>query len=82
MRTPWQTLTRFLSGKGAPIDNNLAERVLQRGLRPRTNSLCYKSPHSAAIASGLTSLMATGLYAGVNAVASLVALQEHRRRCL
>ena len=77
-RTPWQTRTRFLAVKGAPIDTNLAARVLQRGLRPRTNSRCYKSPHSASIASGLTSLMATGLYAGVNAVESLVALQEHR----
>jgi hypothetical protein len=78
MRTHWTTLTRFLSVKGAPIDNNLAERVLKLFIRQRNNSLFYKSPHSAYIASVLTSLIATCLYAGVNAVDYLVALQEHR----
>jgi hypothetical protein len=48
-------------------------------IRQRQNSLFYKNPHSAYIASVLTSLIATCLYAGVNAVEYLVALQEHRR---
>jgi transposase len=78
MRTHWTTLTRFLSIPGAPLDNNLAERVLKLFIRQRKNSLFYKSPHSAYIASVLTSLIATCLYAGVNAVEYLVALQEHR----
>jgi transposase len=79
MRTPWETLTRFLSIPGAPIDNNLAERVLKLFIRQRKNSLFYQSPHSAYIASVLTSLIATCIYAGVNAVEYLVALQENRR---
>jgi hypothetical protein len=74
----WDTLTRFLAVPGAPLDNNLAERVLKRCIRQRKNSLFYKNPHSASIASVLTSLIATCLYAGVNAVEYLVALQEHR----
>ena len=78
MRTHWQTLTRFLSVQGAPIDNNLAERVLKLCIRQRKNSLFYKSPHSAYIASVLTSLIATCIYGGVNAVEYLVALQENR----
>jgi transposase len=78
MRTHWKTLTRFLAVKGAPIDNNLAERVLKLFIRQRKNSLFYKSPHSAYIASVLTSLIATCIYGGVNAVEYLVALQEHR----
>ena len=78
LRTHWQTRTRFLSVQGAPLDNNLAERLLQLCIRQRKNSLLYKNPHSASIASVLTSLMATCIYAGVNAVDSLVALQEHR----
>lgn len=78
MRTHWATLTRFLSVQGAPIDNNLAERVLKLCIRQRTNALFDKSPHSAYIASVLTSLIATCLYGGVHAVESLVALQEHR----
>jgi hypothetical protein len=78
MQSHWETLTRFLSVPGAPLDNNLAERALKLFIRQRKNSLFYKSPHSAYIASVLTSLIATCLYAGGNALEYLVALQEHR----
>ena len=78
MQGHWQTLTRFLSVPGAPVDNNLAERALKLFSRQRKNSLFYKNTHSAYIASVLTSLIATCLYAGVNAVEYLAALQEHR----
>jgi transposase len=61
------------------MENNLAERVLKLFIRQRKNSLFYKTPHSAYIASVLTSLIATCTYAGVNAVEYLVALQENRR---
>jgi hypothetical protein len=47
-------------------------------IRQRKNSLFYATEHSAYIASLLTSLIATCLYAGVNALDYLVALQEHR----
>jgi hypothetical protein len=80
MRTHWQTLTRFLLIPGAPLDNNLAERLLKLFIRQRKNSLFYQNPHSAYIASVLTSLIATCIYAGVNAVDYLVALQEHRAK--
>jgi len=78
MQSHWATLTRFLSVPGAPLDNNLAERVLKLFIRQRNNSLFYKSTHSAYIASVLTSLIATCVYAGVNVLEYLVALQEHR----
>src|SRR5207237_4059389 len=78
MQHHWDTLTRFLSVPGAPLDNNLAERALKLFIRQRKNSLFLKSEHSAYIASVLTSLIATCLYAGVNALEYLVALQEHR----
>lgn len=78
MQKHWATLTRFLSVPGAPLDNNLAERALKLFIRQRNNSLFYKNEHSAYIASVLTSLIATCIYAGVNAVEYLVALQEHR----
>jgi hypothetical protein len=78
MQRHWVTLTQFLSVPGAPLDNNLAERALKLFIRQRKNSLFYKSEYSAYIASVLTSLIATCLYAGVNAVEYLVALQEHR----
>jgi transposase len=78
MRGHWQTLTRFLTLPGAPLDTNLVEQALKLFIRQRKNSLFYRTEHSAYIASVLTSLIATCLHAGVNALDYLVALQEHR----
>src|SRR6266446_4507314 len=78
MQTHWETLTRFLSVAGAPLDNNVVERALKLFIRQRKNSLFYKTDYSAYIASVLTSLIATCLYAGINVLDYLVALQEHR----
>jgi transposase len=75
--THWQTLTRFLEVPGAPLENNTAERALKLAIRQRKNSLFYATDYSAFIASMLTSLIATCLQAGVNALDYLVALQEH-----
>jgi hypothetical protein len=76
--THWQTLTRFLEVPGAPLENNTAERALKLAIRQRKNSLFYKTDYSAYIASMLTSLIATCVHAGVNALEYLVALQDHR----
>jgi hypothetical protein len=78
MQGHWATLTRFLEVAGAPLDNNLVERALKLFIRQRNNSLFYRTEYSAYIASVLTSLIATCLHAGVNALEYLVALQEHR----
>jgi transposase len=78
MQNHWATLTRFLSVPGAPLDNNVVERALKLFIRQRKNSLFYKTEYSAYIASVLTSLIATCIYAGVNVLDYLVALQEHR----
>jgi transposase len=78
MQDHWETLTRFLTIAGAPLDNNLVERALKLFIRQRKNSLFYKTAYRAYIASVLTSLIATCLHAGVNALDYLVALQEHR----
>ena len=75
----WETLTRFLTVPGAPLDNNTAERALKLCIRQRKNSLFYATAHSAYIASLLTSLIATCVQAGVNALEYLVAVQDHRK---
>jgi transposase len=75
----WEALMRFLHEPGAPIDNNLAERALKLAIRQRKNSLFYASEHSAYIASILTSVIATCVQAGGNALDYLVAIQEHRQ---
>jgi hypothetical protein len=74
----WETLTQFLRRPGAPLDSNTVERALKLIIRQRQNSLFYASRHSAQIASILTSLIATCVQAGVNALEYLVALQIHR----
>jgi hypothetical protein len=78
MQSHWETLTRFLEMEGAPLDNNLVERVLKLFIRQRNNSLFYKTEYSAYIASMLTSLIVTCIYAGINVLDYLEALQEHR----
>jgi hypothetical protein len=79
LQTHWTTLTRFLSIPGAPLDTNLVERALKLFIRQRKNSLFFRTEHSAYLARVLTRLIAPCLYAGVNALDYLVALQEHRR---
>jgi hypothetical protein len=74
----WETLTQFLRRPGAPLDSNTVERALKLIIRHRKNSLFYASAHSAQVASILTSLIATCVQAGVNALDYLVALQTHR----
>jgi hypothetical protein len=75
----WDTLTRVVKEPGVPLDNNVAERALKLAIRQRKNSLFYASEHSAYIASVLTSVIATCVQAGVNALDYLVAVQEHRQ---
>jgi hypothetical protein len=74
----WESVTQFLRVAGAPLDNNTVERALKLIIRQRKNSLFYASAHGATVASILTSLIATCVQAGVNALDYLVALQTHR----
>src|SRR5512144_332009 len=74
----WESLTQFLHVEGAPLDSNAVERALKLIIRQRKNSLFYASSHSAVVASILTSLIATCVQAGGNALEYLVALQTHR----
>src|SRR5438094_7450525 len=74
----WATRTRFVSIPDAPLDNNGVERALKLCLRQRKNSLCYQTEYSASLASVLTSLSATCVSAGGNAVEYLGARQAHR----
>jgi hypothetical protein len=74
----WETLTQLLRVDDAPRDSNTVERALKLIIRQRKNRLFYASTPSATVASMLTSLIATCVQAGVNALEYLVALQTHR----
>lgn len=78
----WDNLIRFLSVPGAPIDNNESERNLKIPIRTRKNSLFYYNLHGALIGSMLTSIIATCLAAGVNAIKYLTELQKNRKKVL
>jgi transposase len=78
----WETLTQLLRVPGAPLENNTAERALKLCMRQRKTSLFYATEHSAYIASLLTSVIATCLQAGVNALEYLVAVQDNRQAVL
>lgn len=68
LRGHGETCTRFRQVEGAPRDNHAVERAVKRCIRQRKNSLLYATEHRASIASVLTSLIATCLHAGVNAL--------------
>jgi hypothetical protein len=61
------------------LDKNVTERALKLCIRQRKNSFFYATEHSAYIASILTSVIATCVQTGVNALNYLVAVQKHRQ---
>jgi transposase len=78
LQNHWEKLTRFLSVAGAPLDNNVVERVLKLSIRCRKNSLFYKTLHGAAVGNILTSLIATCGLSKQNPVKYLTALQRYK----
>lgn len=62
----WKPLTLFLQKPGAPLDNNIDERLLKTAIRHRNNSLFYLTQNGARIGDLFMSLIATCRLAGVN----------------
>lgn len=73
----WDKLTRFLSVAGAPIDNNVVERMLKIAIRNRKSAMFYKTLYSAGIGGMITSIIYTCHLANENPVDYLVALQRY-----
>jgi transposase len=80
MRKRWARLTLFLRIAGAPIDNNLAERILKMAIIHRKNSYFYKTPNGARVGDLLMSVINTCRLEGVNAFEYLTDLQRHADR--
>jgi transposase len=76
MRKHWRKLTRFLFVAGAPLENNLCERVLKKAIRHRRNSLFYKTQNGARVGDLYMSLIVTSQLAGVNSFDYLTELQR------
>lgn len=73
----WDPLTVFLRVPGAPIDNNICERVLKMAIRLRNASLFYKSLRGAKVGDLYMSLIFTAEMHGENSFEYLLALIEH-----
>jgi transposase len=80
MRRHWRKLVRFLYVAGAPISNNLCERILKKAIIHRKNSLFYKTENGARVGDVYMSLIATCQLAGVNPFEYLTELQRHADR--
>lgn len=76
----WGRLTLFLREEGAPLDNNLCERMLKRAILHRKNSLFYKTENGARVGDLYMSLIATARLADADPFDYLVQLQRHTKR--
>jgi transposase len=73
----WETLTRFLSVPGAPLDNNITERALKTAILHRKNSLSYKTLAGARVGDIHMSLIHTCELNRVNPFDYFMALERH-----
>ena len=55
----WKELTLFLRMPGAPLDNNVCERILKASIRHRDNSLFYKTLNGARVGDFFMSVIQT-----------------------
>ena len=73
----WRPLTLFLRQAGAPLDNNLVERVLKRAVLHRKNALFYRTLNGAEVGDLFMSLIHTCQLCGANSFDYLTELQRH-----
>jgi len=77
LRKHWRKLTRFLFVAGAPLDNNVCERILKSAIVHRKNSLFFKTANGARVGDIYMSLIATCQLAGANPFDYLTEVGRH-----
>jgi len=75
----WDGLTKFLTVAGAPLDNNLCERVLKLAVLNRKNALFYKTQRGASTGDCLMSVIQTCAVNHVNVWEYLLAVVTNER---
>lgn len=73
----WPELTLFLRQAGAPLDNNIAERMLKKAILHRKNALFYKTMNGARVGDLFMGLIHTCELNKVNPFDYLTALLRH-----
>jgi len=74
----WDGLMGFCRYPGAPLDNNIVERILKDAILLRKNAYFFKTSHGANVGSLLMSLIKTATQAGANPFSYFEALLGHR----
>jgi len=70
----WTELTQFLRIPGAPIDNNVTERILKTAILHRKNSLFYRTQRGADVGDLFMSMVQTCRANGINPFDYLLAV--------
>ena len=73
----WTKLTLFLRQQGAPLDNNIVERILKKAILHRKNALFYKTMNGARVGDLFMSLIHTCELNKVNPFDYLTELLRH-----
>jgi len=73
----WPELTLFLRQAGAPLDNNIAERMLKKAILHRKNALFYKTMNGARVGDLFMSLIHTCELNRINPFDYLTELLRH-----
>jgi transposase len=76
----WEKLTQFLRVPGAPLENNIVERLLKTAILHRKNALFYKTWIGALVGDVMMSMIQTCISAGKNPFEYLVALHQNRSK--
>jgi transposase len=74
----WDGLMGFCRHAGAPLDNNIVERMLKDVILIRKNGYFFKNSHGADVGSLLMSTIKTATQSAVNPFSYLQSLLEHR----
>jgi transposase len=77
MQKRWSELTLFLRVPGAPLDNNVCERILKKAILHRKNALFYRTLAGAHVGDVFMSLIHTAELNHIAPFEYLVALQRH-----
>jgi transposase len=79
MQNHWEKLTLFLRVPGAPIDNNICERMLKKAILHRKNAYFYKTENGARVGDLYMSLIHTCELNDANPFDYLTELQKHTK---
>ncbi|HSY08110.1 MAG TPA: IS66 family transposase [Steroidobacteraceae bacterium] len=77
MTDHWEGLTLFLRAAGAPLDNNVCERVLKKAILHRKNALFYRTLNGAHVGDLFMSLIHTAELARINVFDYLTTMLRH-----